>query len=503
MKTQVIHLESYDDRHSVLDRLNWGQADRIILIWPLRGNPLQDKLDLKLIHRRCSSSQIKLALVCRNREIAEEAHALGIPVFRSLRQAQRTAWEYSLPMPSDPERPPSSHTREELSSLIHESAPPAWMQQRSVRIGSVVASLLAILVMVVFLVPGARIEYTPTFEIQNLEIILLADPEINAFNLAGSIPARGLSISVEGRAETEPSGQTGIPDKSAAGIIELTNLTDQELLIPTGTLIRTADPNSSIRFATSTASTLPGESGATTLIPIEALNPGSNSNLPASTLVIVEGDLAIQVTATNPEPTSGGSEKQSASPTSEDYESLRSELLASLWDSAQQEAILSLGGQDVILDTSPRKVTIVEEVFTPAKPEPARSLTLTLQVEYEILYLAWEDLTAMGNAALDAILPAGLSARPETLELQPTGMPVFLEDGRAEWEVIFTRLTFQSSQIQPAISDVLGRSPDKARDILQTELDLAAPPEITMFPEWWPLMPLMEFRIQVIDLLTE
>ena len=53
MKTQVIHLESYDDRHSILDRLNWGQADRIIMIWPLRGTPLDHKLDLKLIHRRC------------------------------------------------------------------------------------------------------------------------------------------------------------------------------------------------------------------------------------------------------------------------------------------------------------------------------------------------------------------------------------------------------------------------------------------------------------------
>ncbi|HAY85032.1 MAG TPA: hypothetical protein DCY42_08950, partial [Chloroflexi bacterium] len=62
-----MHLESYDDRHSILDKLNWGQADRVIMVWPVRGIPLDNKLDLKLIHRRCQSAEVSLALVCKKR----------------------------------------------------------------------------------------------------------------------------------------------------------------------------------------------------------------------------------------------------------------------------------------------------------------------------------------------------------------------------------------------------------------------------------------------------
>ncbi len=68
----------------------------------------------------------------------------------------------------------------------------------------------------------------------------------------------------------------------------------------------------------------------------------------------------------------------------------------------------------MILDTIPRQVTIVQETFSPEEPEPSSSLSLILQVEYELLYLDWEDLSAMGNDILDATLPGGLPvAKPK------------------------------------------------------------------------------------------
>ena len=503
MKTQVVHLETFDDRHSILDRLNWGQADQIIMIWPLRGLPLDHKLDLKLIHRRCQTSNIQLALVCKTPPVVDEARALGIPVFRSLRQAQRVAWEYSQTPYIPPEKPEHRYSRSELAALRTQAAPPAWLNHKNSRLIAFSASILAVLALVIFLLPGATIRYLPEFESQQLQLTLLADPEISAYNLSGAIPARKLAVSVEGRAETTPSGETRIPDQAATGIIQFTNLTNQEITIPAGTIIRTSDPNTTIRFSTATETIIPGTSGAATLVPIEALNPGPNSNLPANALVIIEGTLSRQLTANNPEPTSGGTEKRSLSPSPEDYADLRDELLISLWQTALDEANQLLDDGDVVLDTAPRKAVVIEETYSPANPEPSNTLSLILQVEYEILYLSWEDLSSLGNATLDAVLEEGYQSQPTSLEILSRSAPFFSEDEKAEWAVTFQRQIFKSDQLAPAVQQILGRTPERAAQQLETNLGLSQSPEIVLFPEWWPILPLTEVRITTIDLLQE
>jgi len=134
------------------------------MVWPVRGIPLDNKLDLKLIHRRCQSAEVSLALVCKKRAVIDFASDLGIPVFRSLRQAQRIPWEYSLPPSRKAQKPEKTRTREELTQLIERSSAPAWTQSNPVRILAAVFSLLAVLAMAGFLLPGARIEYLPPLE---------------------------------------------------------------------------------------------------------------------------------------------------------------------------------------------------------------------------------------------------------------------------------------------------------------------------------------------------
>lgn len=503
VKTQVIHLEAYDDRHSIIDRLNWGQADRIILIWPLRGAPLDSKLDLKLIHRRCQSAGMELGLVCKKRQVKDFAFDLGIAVFRSLRQAQQTAWDNSQSPDREIEPPPKKHTREELAEMIQRSKPPGWTQKKSTRWVAFTISMLAVVTLAVFLIPGARIEYLPPSETQSLLLTLTADPEIDVFNLSGAIPTERLSITVEGRAETESTGETGIPDQHATGIIVLTNLTDQEIEVPDGTVIRTADPNTTIRFVTSIRATIDAESGATARIPIEAVNPGSSANLPADTLVILEGDLSRSITATNPQPTLGGSEQISPSPSSKDYEALSQQLLSSLWKTALEEAEQLLDEKDIILDSNPRSVIILEESFSPPEPQPSSVLTLLLRVEYEILAIRWEDLEAMGNATLDVTLPPGYAAQQETFELEPISEPQFGEDDLVTWETVLNRQIFKLEELQQTVRRVLGKQPDEAQKIIQSELNLREKPEITLFPQWWPILPLTEFRVEAIDLFQE
>lgn len=500
MKTQIVHLESFDDRHSVLDKLNWGQADRVIITWPLRGTPLESKLDLKLIHRRCQAADIKLALVCKKRQILDFAYELGIPVFRSLRQAQRVPWEYSLSPSRLPQKPEHTRTREQLAELVRGTPESAWTQSKPARISAFAVSILSVLALVIFIVPGAQIRYLPSVETQNLPLSISANPEYPAFNLSGAIPAHHLSVTVEGRGEIESSGETGIPDSPATGIVIFTNLTNQEVTVPTGTVVRTADSTSSIRFTTTSEATLSPESGASTNVPVEAANPGPLGNLPANSLAIIEGDLARTLTVTNPDPTRGGSQRLSPAPALEDYQTLSEDLLASLWQTALDEAASTLEEKDVILDSNPRKVVILEENFSPAEPQPSSTLTLILRVEYEIMYLEWNELQAMGNAILDVSLSPGYNAQPQTFEIVSLSKPVIDDEEQVAWEVELTRQIFTVEKLPQAVKQIRGQSPEEAAKILQTEMNLSSRPDISTFPEWWPILPLLEFRIQAIDL---
>lgn len=500
MKTQIVHLDSFDDRHSVLDKLNWGQADRVIITWPLRGTPLESKLDLKLIHRRCQAAEIKLALVCKKRQIVDFAYELGIPVFRSLRQAQRVPWEYSRPSSAALKRPVQQRTRQELAELVRGASTPSWTNTSPARVTSFVLSIVAVLVMGIFLVPGAQVVYQPPSESQTLPLSISANPEYPAFNLSGAMPAHQLTVTVEGRGEIDASGETGIPDNPATGIAIFTNLTNQEITIPSGTVIRTASSESPIRFITTTETIMVAEAGATANIPVEAANPGPQANLPANSLVIIEGDLARSLTVNNPEATRGGSQRMSKSPTPADYETLSDELLGSLWQTALDEAASTLGEKDVVLDSNPRQVVILEENFSPSEPQPSPSLALILRVEYEILYLDWEALYAMGNAILDVSLPPGYNAQPETFDISSLSQPEIDDTEQVSWDVELTRRIFTVETLPQAVKQIRGQSPQEAAKIIQTEMKLSSPPGITLFPEWWPLVPLLDFRIQTIDL---
>lgn len=502
MRTQILHLESYDDRHSIFDKLDWGQADRAILIWPMRGQPLSNKLDLKLIHRRCQTSGMKLALVCRDASIKEYAQGLNIPVFRSLRKAKQIAWEYSLPETEDQvaKKPERKFSREELQQQLDTNKLPNWADQRAARISAVVVSFLAILALVFFLVPSAKVNYLPELEAQSLQLTLSADPNITTFNLSGTIPLETITVSVEGRSDLASSGEIGIPYQTATGLIEFTNITNQTVTIPAGSTIRTANTENSIRFVTSTEASIEANVGATATVPIEAVNPGPSSNLPENELILIDGSLSLNLTATNPQPTTGGSERVSAAPTLDDYDTLHDQLIESLWENALGELENSLNPKDIILYSEPSHTAISEESYSPEEPQPSDTLSLLLRVDFDVLVIRWETIQAMGNAILDATLPEGYSSQTDTLSLTSVSDPVTGEENTTSWDVLIFRQIFTSRNLPKALKAIVGKSPSRAINILEDQLGLPSEPDIAISPSWWPWLPMLETRINLIDI---
>jgi hypothetical protein len=499
MKTQILHLESYDDLHSIKDKLNWGQGERVILVWPLRGRPLNNKLDLLMVKRHTQALGAKLALVTRKHRVREYAGELDIPVFRSLRQANTLPWEYTIK-----EAPPTKFPKVREKSLrdMRELAYPglktSWVSRPVPRILFFSLGAIACLAILIFLLPSAEIHLSPSTKSQELTLSISANPTITSYNLSGAIPALNVSVVVEGRDSLRTSGEIGIPQQTASGEVIFTNLTDQPITIPQGTIVRTLD-STPIRFATMTESEIPSEAGAIVAVPIEALNPGPAGNLLPDSLVVIEGNLALSLTATNPEPTTGGGEHISSAPSAEDYDTLSTRLLAALWETALEEAEALLAANDIILDSTPRMVTVLEKMYTPEEPQPSSELSLLLRVEFEVLVVIGQTLEEMVSAILDATLPEGYSSFEGTLTIIPLTVPEFQEDNTIQWDVQAQRDIYTSEGQIEVVRRILGMTPLKASKFLSENLSLKSPVEIQISPPWWPRMPLLEIRILILE----
>jgi hypothetical protein len=259
-----------------------SQTGRILLVWPNRGRLLTRRLDLQLLQRRCTELGAQLALVTRSSQVRFYAEELGIPVFENRSEAQnarwrtrRRRWRWKRTGP-----PP------DLEALRAASQPrtSSWQNRPAVRLGAFALGVLALLALVACLLPGAQLALTPEARTQEIILPVLASAEITVVNLAGELPARPVSVVVEGRDSLAASGTVQVPYKPAVGGVRFTNLTDQPVSIPAGSVVSTlgAQP---IRFATDQAGEGPGRAGQKHHPPSTALLPGPDGNLAPNSLV--------------------------------------------------------------------------------------------------------------------------------------------------------------------------------------------------------------------------
>jgi hypothetical protein len=501
VKTQIIQLDPHDDVISASDRMGWGQTGRILLVWPEGEHVLFRRLDLVLLQRRSNSLGAQLALVTHDSEVRAYARELAIPVFSTLRRAQRAHW-----------RVPRRYRRTRLglsaydSSLAEEDQSAARLPERppteakwlppAVRLGIFTTGVLAILAIAALLLPGARLTLQPQSRFQEISLSIQANPQLNTYLISGYVPARPRSLVVEGLAYQDATGTVQVPTQAATGSVQFTNLTDQPVDVPAGTIVTTAgqDP---IRYAVTRAGTVPGGAGQSIYLPVRAQQSGANGNQPANRLIALESDLGTFLTASNPLPISGGRQQSALAPSASDRQLLHSRLLSDLQRSALEELNNGLSAGDLLLPASLQVNHILEETYEPAESQPADRLSLSLRVEFQAQVVSGEDLQRLASAILDANLPAGFSAAPETLQVDNQTTPQVGPDGFFQWRLHARRQLFATLPQTQAIQLAVGLSPSQASQRLARDLPLASPPQIALTPAWWPRLPILPFRINV------
>jgi hypothetical protein len=504
MKTQILNLEPDDDILSARDKLNWVQTQRLILVWPPHGGVLASRLDLAIFQRHAASKGTSLALVTRDREVAYHAHKLGIPVFASLRQAQSAEWRTSRQQRRrrlSLRRPPRSTPGEPIQSALERLPPrPSRTPPQLAPLTRLVVftlGVLATLSIAAVLYPSASLRLAPTRQTQEITLEAQASPQTQSASLAGRLPAHWQGVVVEGRLALPTSGEVLTPDKYAAGQALFTNLTDGEVAIPEQAVVLAPLEDQTIRFAVAQAGRLPAGAGQTVSLPIRALAPGSAGNVPAGAIQAVLGALGTQAAVSNPEPTLGGQERRDRAPSQADRQRLLEKLRLELTQTALAELQAGLNADDLLITPSLTDPHPLEVVYDPEATEPSDELTLNLRLEYQAQVVPGEALRLLAQGVLDANLPPGFKALPQSLEIQHLQPPELQPGSGYHWRLLARRRLQALLGEEGAVQMVLGLSPEQAQQRLAADLPLQAQPEIRLAPDWWPRLPIIPFRIEV------
>jgi len=504
MKTCVVQLENHDDVISTQDKISWSKASRVLLVWPRRGKVLQRSVDLLLVLRCCQRLGAQLAVVTGDGEVIGNAHDLGIPVYSSVEQAQMAYWgpphggKVMSRLSSTMQRQPLEVQKLREMRRQSQVAP---SQNRILRLALFAAGVIAFLALVLFFAPGASITLTPLEQVQQISLPVQAQSALQVVNLSGGMPAHVLSVVVEGKDQLTSSGYAHAPEGYASGEVLLTNLTDQEVELPAGTIVLTAGA-APARFAMTHAVQVPSGPGRARSAAVKAVLPGLGGNVAAGAIQAIEGPAGWRVAVANPLPISGGSERIIPAPTRFDAQKLREKLLASLRQMALEELRANVAPGQIMLDGSLRVRTVLEEIQEPAEGQPADVIQLALRVEYEAWYVAETDLQSIAQAALDANLPACYQPLPGTFtyqfQMQDQGTLDNPEERNFQGQLVAKRTIQATWSDAAAIQAVTGQRLAEAGAILSNRLALSATPVIEVYPPWWNRLPFLPARITLV-----
>ena len=499
MKTQILQLDEHDDVISARDKMAWSKAPRLLLVWPKRVKLLERSVDLLVLQRYGQSLGAQVGIVTNSASIRDQARELGIPCFSKPAQAQRQAWRRGRGRKRfNPRLQVSKSSAELLRAQFT-----AVQAQRAVsdgpqwaRISAFSLGVAAVFVLALLFWPSASIRLVPAQREQRLELDLRASTAIPAVNASGGVPAQEVNVVVEGSDQERSSGTVTVPGARARGMVQITNLSELEQVIPAGTVLSTAeDPPA--RYETLRDASLAAGVGSVAQVEVQAMLPGAGSNAPAGAIRAMEGAQGLSVAVGQQEPLSGGTDQTSPGPTPADYVLLRERLLESLRKTAVEDFYRSAGGEQRLLESSVTVKELLSETMSPPSGEPGDVARMSMRVEFRAFIVREEDLQTVARAAFEANRVEGFSPEPGPAEIQFITAPVLGEDGSYTLTAAVKRDLRSIIDPERTARSVVGMKPEAASAMLERSNILAEPVEIRLFPSWWFRLPFLSFRVQV------
>jgi hypothetical protein len=355
------------------------------------------------------------------------------------------------------------------------------------------AVLLSLIGVAAATIPRAEIVLSPTATPQETVMTLTLDPASAAPSADGRIPAQPMTLRLSGERRVPTTGATSVPTEVARGEVLLSNVTEEDILIPAGAGLRTAGPDP-LRFETVEEVTLPA--GGSLMVGVQASEAGPRGNVGAAEIAVIEGPLGLQATATNPEPMHGGASERRAAVSSTDRRGALALLTERLLQEAAQAIQSALPPGSILALNTLEVVEEFERQFDRAVGEAADTLALSLEIEAGALVYAQSDIEASLRLALAAERPGGVEV-PGTFEAAVLSEPATDASGATTMRVEGRWETVSSIDAPTLASLVTGLSPADAIHRLEERLDLASPPQIRLSPSWLPRLPWLTSQIDL------
>ncbi len=497
MKTHVIQLDSFDDFISIQDKLSWSKAPRILIVWPDHGRIKLVDMDIHLLLRKAEYLGSQIAFVFDDAELLKSCNHFGVPVFSSIPEAQRRPWRRPKRMRrlfiQNLERKPLVF----IDELKAKSGSTDRITNRWTRLVFFFLGLTAVLAIVGLFIPSAKVYIKPKPELFVVTINARSNPSISDVNLAGAIPAEVVTKTFDMFIEGQSSGTIRIPSKNASGKVEFKNLTDQQITIPSGVIVRTVN-EPVIRFSTVNEITLdPGVDSIKTA-EVTSIIGGVVGNVPSGSIQAIEGDIGGNVMVFNSEPIFGGVETKTYAPSESDYEKAKLELIDKINEKAYQE-FSKLSSNSFFLPIQTLQLIEIEnENHFPEVGEPGDQFKLELKAKFSIWKIDKEDIHQIAKNAISATIKKDFKIVDGEVLTNIIENPHFDDTGSLRWK-------FESSQeIVPAIDDyqvfqlISGKDIDQAINSLTTNYQLQSSPIIEVSPSFWRRLPYLPFRNQLL-----
>lgn len=497
MKTNVIQLEVHDDVISIKDKMAWQSCQRIILVWPLRGKILHNELELVLLYREAKRLGAEMALVTHHPVVREWALDSNLPLFASISTAEKIAWKTDTrgslanKVPKGVEFIKAG--KEKLSQ--ESTSKPAGFWVRGL---SILLSLAAVIALLVVIIPQAEVTYYPVTTMQEIEIRIKASEVFSGINPSGNIPEKAMFVEVNGEKSIPSNGKAFIPTTKASGEVIFTNLTNNAVTLPVGTLLLAGDETLS-SFSLTQMVVVPSGTNDIAVGKVEALVAGIEGNLAAESVWTLSGGMDALVSVNNPDAFSGGGGVETPSPNEEDYTTLERQLLSGLMAQglASLKADKTQGVEIIEPSLSLDQILLTEQVNKIG--EPSDEAVLRMNVRLKIYTFQQNDLNAIADLVLTSNQPAGFKPLNDTLILNRVGDYRVDDFGQATWTISASRMLVPDWNVEQTAADLTGMKVRDAQSLFSSLFGQSSPAVIKVWFSSWPWIPFLSTNIHFVD----
>jgi hypothetical protein len=490
MKIQIIHCDGLDDLRSLQDRLKWVKAQRVLLVMSEQNPPQLSQLDVNRLRRIAETLKSELGFVTNETSLKYSIRSAGLPVYKTIEDSRQQKWIFN-----QAQNPMASRKVVKDQILNHKQAVerilPAWMHRLVFSL-----TILAIIVLIAALLPAAHVDLNLPRENQTTELVLPADLDISRVDLIEGIPLFRVSDVIDAAVQQQTTGSVQVADHPAGGMVVFTNLTEKIINIPSGTIVRAVSPVP-MRFIVTQTGSLEAGPGTTISLPVEEMDDhGADGNLPAGSIVAVDGQPGYEATVTNPQPLSSGTMKESSAVSQADLQAVKNMMEDALANQFQERVASIIPAGGVLIIESISIVQVISDVELPAIDMPLSMINYMQQAELSGFYYLKSDLLKWAAMAMDTSLQSGRRALADSLSVDS---PVITITQAAAVHLTFHASRQNIPEYDPVRVSILirGLRPASAIQLISTQLFPGSLPVISHSPGWWGWLPLIPMRIAV------